>query len=85
MNEYIHSYITNTAFDYAGVTPEEVLDINMHQDGTLFEVDFSTEWMHYICYVDLSGAVPGFFSEPVPEHETDGLEQSFHERYDSCA
>ena len=41
--------------------------------------------MHYICYVDLSGAVPGFFSEPVPEHETDGLEQSFHERYDSCA
>lgn len=85
MKHNIHNYIAKTAIDYANITPEEVLDISMRQENTLVEVDFTTEWMNYICYVDLSGEVFGFFSEPMPEHETDGMEEYIHERYDTCA
>lgn len=85
MKNNIHNYIAKLAIDYANITPEEVLDISMRQDNTLVEVDFTTEWMNYICYVDLSGEVFGFLSEPVPEHETDGIEECIHDRYDTCA
>ena len=63
----------------------EVLDLSMRQEDTLVEVDFSTEWMSYICYIDLSGEVLGFPSEPVEEHETDGVELSLHEHFGICA
>lgn len=35
--------------------------------------------------IDLSGEVLGFFSEPVEEHETDGVELSFREHFGFCA
>lgn len=76
MKHNIHTYIAKTAIDYARITPEEVIDISMRQDGTLVEVDFGTEWMNYICYVDLSGEVFGFFSEPAPLTGLDCAEDS---------
>lgn len=85
MKHNIHNYIAKTAIDYAGITPEEVRDISMRQDGTLVEVDFATEWMSYICYIDLSGEVFGFLSEPVTEHETDGIDKYVRDRCGICA
>lgn len=76
MKHNIHTYIAKTAIDYARITPEEVIDISMRQDGTLVEVDFGTEWMNYICYVDLSGEVFGFSSEPAPLTGMDCAEDS---------
>lgn len=35
--------------------------------------------------IDLSGEVLGFLSEPVEEHETDGVELSFREHFGFCA
>ena len=66
MKRNLHNYIAKTAIDCACISPEEVIDISMRQDGTLVEVDFGTEWMNYICYIDLSGEVFGFSSEPAP-------------------
>jgi len=73
MKNNIYNFIARTAIDYAHITPEEVLDISMRQTGTIVEVDFQTEWMHYICQVNIGGAVMGFFSEPVRVHKTDGM------------
>lgn len=42
MKHNIHNYIAKTAIDYARITPVEVIDISMRQDGTLVEVDFGT-------------------------------------------
>ena len=75
MKNNVHNYIATTAIDYANIMPEEVLDICMRQDGVLVEVDFATEWMSYICYVDLSGEVLGFLSEPVPADYEDSTEE----------
>ena len=55
MRNNIHNYIAKTAIDYANIQPEEIMDICLRQEGNLVEVDFNTEWMNYICYVDLSG------------------------------
>ena len=85
MKNNIHNYIAKAAIDYANIAPEEVVDLSMRQEDTLTEVDFSTEWMNYICYIDLSGEVLGFLSEPVDEHETDGVELSFREQFGICA
>ena len=35
--------------------------------------------------IDPSGEVLGFFSEPVEQHETDGIELSLHEHFGICA
>lgn len=80
MKHNIHNYIARIAIDYAHITPDEIIDISMHQDGTLVEVDFGTEWMNYICYVDLSGEVFGFFSEPAPMTGVDCAEEYIHDR-----
>ena len=85
MKNNIHNYIAKTAIDYANIAPEEVLDLSMRQEDTLVEVDFTTEWMSYICCIDLSGEVLGFLSEPVEEHETDGVELPLHEHFGICA
>lgn len=74
MKMSFQNYIAETVYAYANVSPEEVLGINIHQEETLFEINFSTEWMNYICYMDLSGEILGFLSEPVFEHETDNME-----------
>lgn len=36
--------------------------------------------MNYICYVDLSGEVLGFLSEPVSIHDTDTMVQYIQDR-----
>ena len=36
------------------------------RDGTLAELTIHTDWMRYDCYVDLSGAVLGYLTEPMP-------------------
>ena len=43
------------------------------RDGTLAELTFHTDWMRYDCYVDLSGAVLGYLTEPMPVPELDGF------------
>lgn len=73
MKNNIYNFIARTAIDYAHIAPEEVLDISMRQVNTIVEVDFKTEWMHYICHVNIGGAVMGFLSEPVSGHKTDGM------------
>lgn len=78
------NYIAETIYAYADVTPEEALDINIHQEETLFEIIFSTEWMNYLCYMDLSGEILGFLTEPVFEHETDNTEPH-SSKYGFCA
>ena len=56
------------------------MDICLRQEGNLVEVDFNTEWMNYICYVDLSGEALGFLSETVPIHDTDTMVQFIKDR-----
>ncbi len=85
MKNNIHNYIAKTAIDYANITSEEVTDICMRQEGTLFEVDFTTEWVSYTCYVDLSGEVLGFLSVPIPEHDTCGTDEHIHQYFSCCA
>lgn len=48
MKMSFQNYIAETVTAYANVAPEEVLDIHIHQEKTLFEINFSTEWMNYI-------------------------------------
>lgn len=43
------------------------------RDGTLAEVAFHSDRMRYDCYVDLSGAVLGYLTEPMPVPELDGF------------
>ena len=43
------------------------------RDGTLAEVAFHIDRMRYDCYVDLSGAVLGYLTEPMPVPELDGF------------
>ena len=80
MRNNIHNYIAKTAIDYANIQPEEIMDICLRQEVTLVEVDFNTERMNYICYVDLSGEVRGFLSEHVPIHDTDTMVQYIQDR-----
>lgn len=80
MRNNTHSYIAKTAIDYANIQPEEIMDICLREEGALVEGDFNTEWMNYICYVDLSGEVLGFLSEPVPIHDTDTMVQYIQDR-----
>lgn len=80
MKMSFQNYIAETVYAYANVSPEEVLDIHIHQEETLFEINFSTEWMNYIAYMDLSGEILGFLTEPVFEHKTDDTEPHSHER-----
>ena len=75
MKNNIHNYIAKTAIDYANIASEEVIDLSMRQEDTLVEVDFTTEWMSYICYIDLNGEVLGFLSEPVPADYEDSTEE----------
>ena len=56
--------IIRTAVDYAALGPEQAEGISVRQDGTLYEVTFCTAFMVYDCYVDESGEVLGFLSEP---------------------
>ena len=80
MRNNTHNYIAKTAIDYANIQPEEIMDICLREEGALVEVDFNTEWLNYICYVDLSGEVLGFLSEPVPIHDTDTMVQYIQDR-----
>ena len=66
------NYITYTVTAYANVSPEEVPDIRIPRAETLFEINFSPEWI--ICYINLSGEILDFLTEPVFELETNSTE-----------
>ena len=57
--------IIRAAVDCAALGAERAQGIAVRQDGTLYEVTFHTAFMSYDCYVDESGEVLGFLSEPV--------------------
>lgn len=61
-----YSKIIKNVFEYADVGQEEVRELSTDWDGALLEIDFKTDWMSYICYIDFSAAVRGFYSEPLP-------------------
>ena len=66
----VYAHVLNTAAEYAGVDTADMQDAKVTLDGTEYAVDFHTDYMSYLMYVDFSGAVLGFFSEPMYEHLT---------------
>ena len=71
MKKNIYNRITRIAVDYANIKPDEITDICMIEAEGLIEVDFSTEWMDYVCYVEKNGEVCGFFPSPIFESDPD--------------
>lgn len=71
MKKNNYNRITRIAVDYADVKPDEITDICMIEAEGLIEVNFSTEWMDYVCYVEKNGEVCGFFSSPIFESDPD--------------
>ena len=71
MKKNIYNCITRIAVDSANITPDEITDICLTEAEGLIEVDFSTEWMDYVCYVEKNGGVCGFFSSPIFESDPD--------------
>lgn len=73
MKKFFDMYLARIAAEYADVALEDMQDLLVAREGTLAEVTFHTDWMRYDCYVDLSGAVLGFLTEPMPVPELDGF------------
>lgn len=73
MKKFFDMYLARIAAEYADVALEDMQELQISRDGTLAEVAFHTDWMRYDCYVDLSGAVLGFLTEPMPVPELDGF------------
>ena len=69
------SYIVNTIAEYANVDIEDMKELSVELSDNLFEVEFHTDWMSYICYADMGGEVVGFLTEPVPltTDDADGI------------
>ncbi len=59
-----YDYVIKTAAACADVAPEDMRALSVRIDGTEFEVNFHTDYMSYIMYIDFGGAVRGFLSEP---------------------
>ena len=54
------------ALDYAGVSFAELTDCTIEYGGGLYEIRFSTSWVHYHVFADLQfRSIPGFLTEPV--------------------
>lgn len=63
--EYVHPALA-LALDCAGVSFSEPSNCKMNYSCGLYEIQFSTSWLHYHVFVDLqSGSVPGFMTEPL--------------------
>ena len=71
MKKNIYNRIARIAVDYANIKPDEITDICMIEAEGLIEVDFSTEWMDYVCYVEKNGELCGFCSSPIFESDPD--------------
>ncbi len=76
MKKFLNTYLARIAAEYAGVALEDMQELQISRDGTLAELTFHTDWMRYDCYVDLSGAVLGYLTEPMPVPELDGFTQA---------
>ena len=59
------NYILKAVCEYANISLDEMKDESVLFSDGLFEVSFCTDWMSYICYVDMGGQILGFMSEPV--------------------
>ena len=73
MKKFFDMYLAGIAAEYANVALEDMQELQITRDGTLAELTFHTDWMRYDCYVDLSGAVLGYLTEPMPVPELDGF------------
>ncbi len=73
MKKFLNTYLARIAAEYAGVALEDMQELQISRAGTLAELTFHTDWMRYDCYVDLSGAVLGYLTEPMPVPELDGF------------
>ena len=65
-----YGHVIKTAADYAEVDISDMHALTISLDGTDYEIGFHTDYMSYIMYIDFSGMVLGFFSEPMFEHLT---------------
>ena len=73
MKKFLNTYLARIAAEYAGVALKDMQELQITRDGTLAELTFHTDWMRYDCYVDLSGAVLGYLTEPMPVPDLDGF------------
>lgn len=69
MEKFLNMYLAKIAAEYADVALEDMQELVVSREGTLAELTFHTDWMRYDCYVDLSGAVLGYLTEPMPVSE----------------
>lgn len=59
----------HSAISYAGLTQQNIYDLNIVRSGALYEVSFSTDFMYYECYVENGAEVIGFSCEPLSEDQ----------------
>lgn len=79
MKQFLNTYLAKIAAEYADVKLEDMQELQISREGTLTELTFHTDWMRYDCYVDLSGVVLGYLTEPMPVPEFGGHEPvAFH-------
>lgn len=60
----VYDRVKLMAADCAAVAVEDMRDVDIRIDGTEYEVSFHTDFMSYIMYIDFSGEVLGFLSQP---------------------
>lgn len=67
------------SISYAGLTQQNIYDLNIVRCGTLYEISFSTDFMYYECFVESGADVVGFSCQPLSE------EQMLQTENESCA
>lgn len=67
------------AISYAGLTQQNIYDLNIVRSGVLYEISFSTDFMYYECFVEGDADVVGFSCQPLNE------EQMLQTESKSCA
>lgn len=67
-------HIINSVADYTGVAVRDMNSLNITLDGDLYYVEFDSEYMSYVMYINGGGAVLGFMSVPLNEHSTNTVD-----------
>lgn len=57
------------AISYAGLTQQNIYDLNIVRSGTLYEISFSTDFMYYECFVEGDADLVGFSCQPLSEKQ----------------
>lgn len=58
-----------SAISYAGLTQQNIYELNIVRSGALYEISFSTDFMYYDCFVESEEGVIGFSCEPLDEDQ----------------